>query len=141
MPAVLTVQNSGREILKVDLQASYLVTGADERRQGLALDEAIDRALRSDAEVVLWDILFGAVGTVTAMDHVTGVNRTLEEDYHAKYFRPTLINAGQSGKGVIFFDRATVEKERVRSAVLVLGTVGSGETMEVTIPLPKDVAD
>ena len=113
MPAMLSLENVGDEIVRLDLEESYLVMRADEQWHVLALDEAIDRALRSDAEVIGWALAFGTVGAIISMDNVTTTNRTLEQDYHAKHFRPVVINGGQSGHGVVFFERPVRVGRRV----------------------------
>ena len=135
LPALLVVENLADEVLKVDIEGSYLVLASGDQWRALALDETIDRALRSDAEVMGWGLAFGMVGMFVSMDNVTTVNRTLEQDYHAKYFRPAIINAGQSGGGMVFFERPVPERIDVDAVIIRVDRLNTGQAVELTASL------
>lgn len=118
MPALVRVVNAGNEPVKVELPDSYLVIDPNERWETLTLSQAIHRGLRSDAEVVGWMIVFGMPAWYAAAGNAATVNRTLEEDYHAKHFKPTLINAGGAGQGIVFFDVEQTRACHVSGAVI-----------------------
>jgi hypothetical protein len=141
VPAMLSLENVGDEIVRLDLEDSYLALESGEQWHVLSLDEAIDRALRSDAEVIGWTLAFGLVGAAVSMDHSTSTNRTLEQDYHAKYFRPVVINAGQSGRGVVFFERPAPAGRKISSMVVQATRLNTGQSIDIGIPLQGIAAD
>jgi hypothetical protein len=139
MPVLLRVVNNGDEPVKVELQDSCLLVGEDEQWRTLSLPEAIDRALRSDAAVVGWGIGFGLIGWMVAADGAAGTNRTLEQDYHAKYFKPTLINAGASGQGVVFFDVPRKGKCHIAAAVVRVRRLNADTYSDIRLAAEEDV--
>jgi hypothetical protein len=141
MPVLLNVANAGPEPIKVELQDSYLSAGPDERWRTLALKEAVDRALRSDADVFVLGLAFGMPVWFIAADNAAATNRTLEEDYHAKYFQPTLINAGASGQGVVFFDLPRNEKWHVSAAVIRVRQLNTDHCQDIRLAVEEDVPD
>jgi hypothetical protein len=140
-PAMLRVKNLGDKVLKVDLEKGCVVTESGDEWRLLLVDEAIERARRSDAEVLGWYFAFGVVGMMASMDHVTTVNRTLEQDYHARYFQPAVINPGTSGGGVVFFDHPVLNEPQITSAVVRVTVLDTEQSMSVTIPLSESKAD
>jgi hypothetical protein len=139
MPALLRVVNTGDLPVKVELQDSCLLVGQDERWRTLSLPEAIDRALRSDAAVVGWGIGFGLIGWMVAADGAAGANRTLEQDYHAKYFKPTLINGGASGQGAVFFDVPRKGKCHIGAAIVRVRRVNTDTYRDIRLATEEDV--
>lgn len=139
MPAVLKVTNTGNEPIRVDLQDSSLRIGDNERWATLSLTEAIDRALRSDAHVVGWTIALGLPAWLISADQAAATNQTLEQDYHAKYFKPTLINAGGTGQGVVFFDVPRKSECRISAAMIRLRKLDTDQPVDVSVPIGEDV--
>lgn len=141
MPALVTVMNASNEPVKVELSDSYLSAGTNKHWRTLTLKEAIDRALRSDAEVVVWSIAFGMPAWLIAADNAAATNRTLEEDYHAKYFKPTLINAGSNGQEIVFFDLPQGEKRRASAAVIRVRGLNTGKYSDVSLDVQEYALD
>jgi len=139
MPIILRVVNTSDGPVRVELQDSFLQIGTDERWRTLSLTEAIDRALRSDAHVVGWTIAFGMPAWLIAADQATATNQTLEQDYHTKYFKPTLINVGGTGQGVVFFDVPQKRETRVSSATIRLRKLNGDQPIEVRLAIEEDV--
>lgn len=133
VPVGFRVINNGASPVKVDLSRSYLASKSDERSPCLSLDEACSRARRSDAEVIGWGVAFGVVAMLASANNVSEVNRTLENDYQQKEFKPTLINTGATGEGVLFFDVPKERQPHIRSAVLTYLDIGSNESREIRI--------
>jgi hypothetical protein len=139
MPVLLRVVNSGAAPVKVELQDSYLAVGQDAQWRTLSLPEAIDRALRSDIGVVGWGIGFGLVGWAIAADSAASTNRTLEQDYQAKYFKPTLINGGASGEGAVFFDVPQKGKCHIGAAVVRVRQLNADTCSDIRLATEEDV--
>ena len=134
-PILFKIRNIGASPIKIDLSRSYLSSKSNERSPCLSLDEACKRALRSDAEVVGWTVAFGLVGGLVSGSKVTEANRTLESDYQQKQFKPTLINSGGLGEGVVFFDVPKEKQSLIRSAIIVYQDLGSNQPGEIVIDL------
>lgn len=141
MPALVKVVNTNDIPIKVDLENSYLVVDPNERWSTLPLGEAIHRGLRSDAEVVGWMVAFGMPAWYAAADHAANVNRTLEEDYHEKHFKPMLINGGTAGQGVVFFDVPEKGARHVSAAVIRIQTLSDNVCKDVRLVVDQDVLD
>ncbi len=139
MPALVKVVNLDKQPIKVDLRGSHLVVDPNEHWKSLELGEAIRRALRSDAEVVGWMFAFGLPAWYAAAGNAANVNRTLEQDYHTKYFKPTLINAGASGQGVVFFDAPQQDEHHISAAVIRVRKVNTDTGMDIRLPVGQDV--
>jgi hypothetical protein len=139
MPALVKVVNTCNEPVKVDMDGSYLVIDPNERWNTLALSEAIHRGLRSDAEVVGWMIALGMPAWYAAASNSANVNRTLEEDYYAKHFKPTLINAGGVGQGIVFFDVREQDECHVSAAVIRIHKLAGDTRTDIRLPVEQDV--
>ena len=138
VPVLLRIQNNGNNPVKVDLANCFVCTDArEETFKTLTPSEACDRARRNDAHVIAVGIAFGPAGALISGAQAAEVNRTLEQDYHDKSFKPTLISSGFEGQGIIFFD---VPKERQLSLnSLIVSTIDANtmEQREVIIDLSK----
>jgi hypothetical protein len=139
MPALVKVVNTSSSPIKMDLENSYLAVDPNEHWCTLALGEAIHRGLRSDAEVVGWMLAFGVPAWYAAAGHAANVNRTLEEDYHEKHFKPMLINGGASGQGVVFFDVPENDARHVSAAVIRIQRLSDNACKDVRLALDQDV--
>jgi len=143
LPAMLRIDNRSGKPLKVDLASSYLKTASDERWSTIGLSDATSRALAGDAKTV--DAL--ALGVVpcsgfvylSAADAYGKKCRTLEEDYHAKSFKPTLINDGESGRGIVFFEFPQGTQSIPGSLLLRFSSPAVGRDGEVRVELPASV--
>jgi hypothetical protein len=135
VPVAIKIDNNGEEIIKLDILSCHLVTDTNVNYYALSIEEAITRALRSDASVIGWTIGFGLVGGLIAGDKAASTNKTLEEDYHAKYFKPTLINRGSSGEGIIFYDFSEKVFNHIESSVITISKLGSEEKVQINIKL------
>jgi hypothetical protein len=132
-PILFRIRNAGAGPVKIDLPLSYLSSRSDEKSPCLSIDEACRRALRSDAEVVGWTFGFGIVGGLASMSKVAEANRALESDYQKKQFKPTLINSGGSGEGVVFFDVPKEKQPHIRSVVIAYQDLGSNQAGEIVL--------
>lgn len=138
VPLLLSVVNQGSDPLKVDLSRTFLASTAGENFKSLTLEESCDRARSEGAVPILGaTVLFGALGATASGAQVASTNRSLEEDYFQKYFRPTLIGAGSSGRGVLFFDVPADRRQRMLSLVVTLVDLGMGKTTQVRLDLPR----
>ncbi len=135
LPVLLKITNNRNEVIKVDLVNSYVITKTAELHNNLSIDEAIKKALRSDAEVVGWMIGFGCLGFLVAGDNAASINRSLEEDYHDKYFMPTLLNIGSTAKGIVFFDYPREAQGQIISSVIQLTSLNTNEKIQIKIQL------
>jgi len=133
IPVFMRIANSGNRLIKLDASGSSLLTAAGEPFQSLTIDEAIEKAMRSDAEVVGWGIAFGTVGAIVSASNTASTNKSLEEDYHKKSFKPNLINTESSGEGLVFFHVPPEKQEFINAAVIQLLDPTSNETKKVTV--------
>lgn len=141
LPMFIKIINRGNEVIKIQLSESYLVTGTGEICRSLSVEESIDRAKKSDAEVVAWTLALAPIADVVmlgAMHANTSANRTLEEDYHDKYFKPTLINAGGSAQGIVFFVFPTTKQTKIILAIIQIKSIDTNEVKKVSINLNDD---
>ncbi len=129
----MKIANWGNDPIKVDFSASSLVSDTGESFRHLSIDEAIEIARRGDAEVVGWTIAFGLIGALASGSNTASTNKSLEEDYHNKSFKPTLINTKSSGEGLVFFYVPADKLERVNTALIQLMNVTSQEQINVVI--------
>lgn len=108
LPAVLTVENRSQEPIKLDLARTCLRTTSGEQWFTVPVSEATSRALAEDGKTVdalaLGVIPFSGLAYLSASDAYGKKSHSLEEDYHVKSFKPTLINGGSAGFGVVFFE-------------------------------------
>lgn len=132
-PILFKIRNNGAGPVKIDMSRSYLSSKSDERSSCLSLDEACTRARSSDAEVVGWGVAFGVVGMMASSSKVTEANLALENDYQRKQFKPTLINTGGVGEGVLFFDVPKDKQPSIRSAVIAYLDLSVNESREITL--------
>ena len=137
LPVFMRVHNSGNQIVKIDISLSFLLTTSGESYPALALEQSIDRAMRSHGEVVAWTIGFGLIGALASGSQVASANRTLEEDYLAKRFKPTLINAEGSAQGIVFFDIPAEEQGNISSAVIHVLNLTTNDAKHISINLTK----
>lgn len=133
IPVFMKIDNYGNDIIKVDLSGSLLLTETAESFQSLPIDEAIEKARRSDAQVVGWTIAFGLVGAFVSGDRIASTNKSLEEDYHNKSFKPTLIKGKSSGEGLIFFYVQSEKQESINTVIIQLLNPISNNTKKVTV--------
>jgi len=133
IPVFMKINNYGNDLVKVDVSGSSLLTDAGELFQPLTIDEAIEKARRSDAEVIGWTIAFGLTGALVSGGTTASANKSLEEDYHNKSFKPTLINTKSSGEGLVFFSVPAEKQEFISAAIIQLLNPASNETKKVTV--------
>jgi len=133
IPVFMKINNYGDDLIKIDVSGSALLTDTGEPFSSLKIDEAIERARRSDASVVGWTIAFGMVGAFASAGQTTSVNKSLEEDYHGKSFKPTLINSKASGEGLVFFNVPPEKQALINEAIIQLSNPISHDTRKVTI--------
>ncbi len=138
VPLLLKVQNNGNDPVKIDLTHCFLTTSQEgETFNALALNDACERARRGDASVIGAAIAFGAIGAVISGTQTAQANRTLDQDYYDKCFKPTMINAGAKGEGVIFFDAPKEKQDLLRSLIMTTIDVNTMERKETQIELPR----
>jgi hypothetical protein len=138
VPVLLRIENHGRFPVKVDLSRTFLTLTMGENRRSLTLEESCDRARRADAAPVLGAaIMFGLIGAAAGGAQAASANRSLEEDYFQKYFRPTLINSEASGRGVVFFDVPADKQSAITLLTVTLVDVSTGAPTPVTMDFPR----
>jgi hypothetical protein len=138
VPVFVKVQNNGDHPIKVDCAKCFLTASAGgETFRALTVNEACERARRSDAHVIAATFAFGMMGAIISGTHVAEVNRTLEQDYYDKSFKPTLLNSGAEGQGVIFFDALGEKQALLRSLVVTTIDVDTMEPRETQLDLPR----
>lgn len=137
LPVFMRVHNSGNQIVKIDISLSSLLTSSGEGYPALTLEQSIDRAMRSHGEVAAWTIGFGLIGALASGSQVASVNRTLEQDYLAKRFKPTLINAEGSAQGIVFFDIPAEKQGNISSAVIHVLNLTTNDAKHIAINLTK----
>lgn len=133
IPVFMKIANSSNHLVKVDISGSSLLTDAGEPFQSIPIDEAIEKARRSDAEVVGWTIAFGLMGGLVSGGNTASINKSLEEDYHQKSFKPSLINTKSSGEGLVFFYVLAEKQALINAAIIQLLNPTSNETKKVTV--------
>jgi len=98
------VENGAENPVKVDLANSFLLING-EKYPSLAAESAVERAQRGDAVPVAgMTVLFGLIGGIATGSVIATGNRTIEEHYQEKSFKPTLINTKSCGSGLVFFE-------------------------------------
>ncbi len=138
VPLLLKVRNNGSNPVKVDLTRCFLANSqGSEIFKALALSDATERARRSDAAVVGATLAFGMIGGLISGSQTAQANRTLEQDYYDKYFKPTLINTGSEGQGVIFFDTPEEKQSLIRYLVITTIDIKTMDQNETRIQLPR----
>lgn len=138
IPSLLKIENNSTKIIKVNIEKCTLNI-SDEKCSPLELEDAINRARRSGAEVVAWQVGFGLIGWSIAANNVTSTNRSLEEDYHSKYFKPTLINSGKTAQGIIFNQLPSVKSYRNGNFNLNITDLSSQNTINMNISIPDSI--
>jgi len=131
-PSLLKIENNGPGILKVNLDKCVLEVGGDQCAP-LAIDEVLARARRGGAEVVALQLGFGIGGMLAGANNVTSTNRSLEEDYHAKYFKPTLISPGKTAQGAVF--NRFPDKTNFHNCVYHLNMTDLSSQEEITLSI------
>lgn len=137
LPVLVRIRNDTGNPLKVNLSSSYLITSSGARCRLLSLEESFGRARRGEGSVEAAAVAFGVTGVLVSGSQTAKANRSLEQDYHEKYFKPTLINTGGQGEGVLFFDVAGIEDVHVGSLTITLLDVSTNETRELRIELQE----
>ena len=74
IPSLLKIENNSSKIIKVNLEKCTLNI-SNEKCAPLELEEGLNRARRSGAEVVAWQAGFGLIGWSIAANNVTSTNR------------------------------------------------------------------
>jgi hypothetical protein len=103
------------------------------------VDRVIEEARKSwVGPTVVLAVLFGVAGLAPAL--ASGAvadqeNRSIEQDFHAKAFRPRVLNPGEEGFGAIFF-RIGVRTERVEAVTLSIVDLASGQRTQVVLGNP-----
>ncbi len=138
LPVFMKILNNGNDVIKIDLQRSFLLAKSGENYQSLTLEESIKRAERSDAEVVGWTIGFGLVGALISGDKAASANKSLEEDYHNKFFKPTLINNKSSAQGILFFDVPKEKQPDINSVLIQALNINTNEVKKISLKLPEN---
>ena len=138
IPSLLRIENNSSKILKVNLnKCSFSIAG--KACLPLEPEDAFDRAKRSGAEVVVWQLGFGIIGASMAANNVTSANRSLEEDFHSRYFKPTLINSGKTAQGIIFNQYPSGNSFHDCIFTLNMTDLSSPADMNVTITIPDSL--
>jgi hypothetical protein len=136
VPVFIKFQNKGNDPIKLDLSQTFLNSKSGENFQSLSIEASIDRARRSDAEVVAWTVGFGLIGAIASGSNTATVNRSLEEDYHAKYFKPTLINGNCAAEGLLFFNVPRDKQSEIKNASLSVLNLNSNNKASISVDLP-----
>lgn len=135
LPILVKVDNHGSRLIKMDVMQSCLTTDANEVCVAMDLLDAIRIAKRSGGEAFIGLVVFGMAGWAATAPNNVSVNRTLEEDYHSKYFDPTLLKEGASGCGVLFYQYPKKKfKSIVKCSLLFVDPVTKEKTT-VDVPL------
>jgi hypothetical protein len=137
LPTLVKVENMSQNPVKVDLPRSSVIIG-EQQYPYMGVEDTIERARKNYVGLSLASsIVFGAIGGVTGAmgiifnaSAIASKNMTVEEHYREISFRPTLINCGSSGSGIIFFDipKDKMENDHVTISVPVMNL----ETNEIT---------
>ncbi len=133
IPVFLKVNNYGSDLIKVDIPDSSLSSDGGESFSSLTIEQAVEIARRSDAEVVGWYIAFGVMGALVSGSNTASVNKSLEEDYHSKSFKPTLINTKSSAEGLIFFSVPADKQKLLHSVTIQLLDLTSHKSRSVVV--------
>jgi hypothetical protein len=133
VPVFMKIINAGNDIVKVDIPGTSLLTDAGESFHSLTIDQAIEKAMRSDAEVVGWTMAFGITGALASGSKAASANKSLEEDYHNKSFKPTLLNTKSSGEGLVFFHVPAEKQALINAIAIQLFNLQSNEPKKITI--------
>jgi len=110
LPVLVILGNQREAPIRIDGEWMSVTMRDGANCGSLPIETAISRAHRdgsTDAVMVVSTLAFGIPGviaTATVSESTTNVNRTLEEDYHAKKLQPAIVLAGSEARGVIFFD-------------------------------------
>lgn len=135
-PIFFRIRNNGAGPVKINTSSSYITAESTDKSPCLTIEEACNRARRGDAaEVIGWSLAFGVTGALASGANTAEVNRTLERDYYEKQFKPTLINAGGTGEGFLFFDVPKEKQATVRTAAISYLDLAASETREIKIDL------
>jgi len=139
VPVMLKVANNGSSPIKLELHDCLLKSiPGGETFGALTLKYACERARRSDVAPVLGAILvFGVAGAFVSGNQVAETNRTLEEDYYRKSFKPALINSQCEGQGIIFFDVPKQKQGLLQTLVIVTTDLNSMQRTETVIDLQR----
>jgi hypothetical protein len=146
LPIFLKVENVSQNPIKVDLLNSFVVSG-EERNPSMMVEDVVGRIKKNDPQAALgMGVVFGLVGGLAGatvgvavgaiIDSSTVGSRTIEEHYHDKSFKPTLIIPGSSGSGIVFYtlprDRMASDQATVSFPILNLNT-NEATTAEIAI--------
>ena len=109
LPVYIKVENKSPNPIKVNLSNSF-ISVAEGKCPSINIEEAIARAIKSDAQVVGWTLLFGIPGMLISGSAAAEENKNIEEYYQRRSFKPTLLNSNTSGAGLVFFD---IQKDKI----------------------------
>jgi len=137
LPVMLVVENPSQELVKLDLASTYLETTSDQKWFPIPVSEATSRALAAGARTVDTLALMVGLAYLPAADAQGRKTHSLEADYHAKSFKPTLINAGATGSGVVFFEFP--QGVEAVPNLLFLPFSFEGATSQVSVELPPSL--
>jgi hypothetical protein len=135
MPVLLRVRNTNDHPIRVDLTRSLLLSGSGEAFSSLSTDQSIEKARISDAEVVGWTVGFGLIGALISGSRTAAANRSLDEDYQRKSFKPAVIMSKGIGEGLVFFGVPADKQESVSSIVLHTSDLDRKEFKSIALPL------
>jgi hypothetical protein len=80
--------------------------------------------------VLLFGGLYG-IGT-----HTANVNQDVEQDFFAKAFRPSVIPAGGTAAGIVFYSASGYQQKQVTKAVLPIVDLRTGRVTNLSLLLP-----
>ena len=83
---------------------------------------------------------FSVLPMLVAADNSARTNRTLEDDYQAKFFKPTLINPGGRGQGLVFFDYPKDKSSPVSFGVIPISRLATEDSIEIKVEVPHPSA-
>ncbi len=136
LPVLLKITNNRDEIIRVELDDMKISNNNGTNYSVLPIGEAVKRAKKSDASVVAFMIFFPA-GTKGAGDRAAEAHQTLEVDYHKRYFKPTLLNIGATGQGLIFIDAPQETHMQMSSAVIYFTSLMTKEKYKIEFEIGK----
>ncbi len=130
LPAVLACK-SAAPALRVEVEDAK-ACGAWGRSAVLPIDQVITQARHSMVGPAFATLAFGLVGGIAAGAPIDSANRSIEQDFRAKEFRPRVLNPGDEAFGAIFF-RLAQGSERAAAVVISTVDLASGERTEIVV--------
>jgi hypothetical protein len=144
VPIYLRVANTGVGPIRVDLQASVLLTDRGREVLWLPFDQAVERARPAEwghvvlphAVVKLAPALAGVGIAYGAGANAGNVNQEIEQDFLAKAFRPSVIPPGGTAAGLVFFSALGYQQKLLTEAVVPIEDLSSGQVTKLRLRLP-----